>query len=159
MTLIVQNTIDPSLFATLATTQGSQTVANKTLKAVKEPVTIANAAPTSTTNFDVATQSIVVYNQATTNFTLNVRGGENQTFNSMLAAGESITINLFVPNGTTAYYPSTIMIDGNVISPKYQGGIAYTSGNSNSIDLYVLFIIKTSTSPTYQVYMSQTKFA
>jgi len=159
MTLIVQNTIDPNLFATLATTATSQTVSNKTLKAIKEPVTITNSTPASTTNFDVATQSISVYNQATTNFTINVRGSETQQLNAILAVGESVTINLFVPNGSTAYYPNTIKIDGAIVTPRYQGGAAFTSGNANSVDLYVLFIVKVNSDPSYQVYISQTKFA
>lgn len=158
MTLIVQNTLDPQLYNTLATLTGSQTLTNKTLKAAKENVTIANAAPTSTTNFDVATQPIMLYNTATTNFTLNVRGDANTTLNSLLAVGESITVSLFVPNGNTAYYPTGYQIDGTAITPKYQGAAVFNQGNANCTDLYVLFLIKLANN-SWSAYVSQTKFA
>jgi hypothetical protein len=158
MTLIVQNSIDPALFNTLATLTGSQTLTNKTIKSTKETVSLAGVTPTSITNFDVATQPIVVYNTATTNFTINVRGNDSTTLNSILAIGECITVNLFVPNGSTAYYPTAYQIDGVAITPKYQGAAVFNKGNANCTDLYVLFIIKLAAN-SWSVYVSQTKFA
>jgi hypothetical protein len=158
MTLIVQNAIDPQLINSLATLTGSQTLANKTIKTTKEKVTVTGVAPTSTTNFDVVTQAIVVYNTATNNFILNVRGDANTTLSSLLAVGESIGITLLVPNGSTAYYMNGLTIDGVAQTPKYQSGISFTAGNSNSTDMYNIFILRTGVG-TYQVYASQTKFA
>lgn len=158
MTLIVQNAIDPNFVNSLATLGGSQTLTNKTIKAVKEPVTVVGAAPASTTNFDVVTQAISVYNTSTTNFTINVRGDSTTTLNSLLAVGEATTVSLFVPNGISAYYPTAFQIDGVAVTPKYQGSIAFNSGNPNCTDLYVLFIIKLATN-SWSVYVSQTKFA
>lgn len=159
MTLVVQNAIDPTLINSLATLSGSQTLTNKALKIVKEPVTIVAAAPASTTNFDVVTQSIVVYNTATNNFILNIRGDASTTLNSLVAIGESIGISLFVPNSTTAYYPTNITIDGSSSNRtiKYQGA-AFVAGNPNATDLYMLFLIKTA-NDTWNVYISQTKYA
>lgn len=158
MTLIVQNAIDPNFVNSLATVTSSQTLSNKTIKSAKEPVTIVNAAPTSTTNFDVVTQAISVYNTATSNFTINVRGNSTTTLNSLLAIGESTTVSLFVPNGFSAFFPSGYQIDGVAVTPKYQGGVAYTSGNANCTDLYVLFIIKLADN-SWSLYVSQTRFA
>jgi hypothetical protein len=158
MTLIVQNTLDPQLYNTLATLTGSQILANKTIKSAKESVTVVNAAPASTTNFDVVTQSIVVYNTSTNNFTLNVRGDANTALNSLLAVGESVTVSLFVPNGSTAYYPTAYQIDGIAITPKYQGAVVFNQGNANCTDLYVLFLIKLANN-SWSAYVSQTKFA
>lgn len=160
MTLIVQNAVDPSLYNTLATLTGSQTLTNKALKIVKEPVTFANAAPASTANFDVVTQSISVYNTATNNFILNIRGDSGTTLNSLVGIGESIGISLFVPNSATAYYPTSITIDGSSSNRtvKYQGGAQFTNGNANATDLYMLFLIKTA-NDTWNVYVSQTKYA
>lgn len=158
MTLIVQNAIDPQLINSLATLSGSQTLTNKTIKSAKEPVTIGGAAPSSTTNFDVVTQSIVVYNTATNNFTLNVRGDASTTLNSLLTVGESTTISLFVPNGATAYYPTAYQIDGVAVTPKYQGAAVFNQGNPNCTDLYVLFIVKLANN-SWSAYVSQTKFA
>lgn len=158
MTLIVQNAIDPALMNNLATLTGSQTLTNKTIKSTKEPVTIVGAAPSSTTNFDVVTQAISVYNTATNNFTINVRGNASTTLNSLLAVGESTTVSLFVPNGFSAYFASGYQVDGVAVTPKYQGGIPYTSGNANCTDLYVLFIVKLANN-SWSLYVSQTRFA
>lgn len=162
MTLVVQNALDPALLTnTLATLTGSQTITNKSLKIVKEPVTFTNAAPTSTTNFDVVTQSISVYNTATNNFILNVRGDSNTTLNSLVGVGESIGITLFIPNGVTPYYITNITIDGDTSyanrTIKYQGGAAYTSGSASSTDVYMLFLIKMANN-TWSGYLSQTKY-
>jgi hypothetical protein len=59
--------------------------------------------------------------------------------------------------GATPYYNNTIRVDGNTITPKYQGGIAWTGGNASGIDVYVYTIIKTA-SATFTVLASQTKF-
>ena len=160
MTLVVQNTLDPALYNSLATLTGSQVIANKTLKVVKEPVTIETIAPASTTNFDVATQSIVLYNTATNNFILNVRGNATTTLNSLLGVGESVSITVLVPNATTPYFLTSIQIDGTTqgVSTKYQSGVNFTLGNANSTDIYMLFIVK-NTGGTWNVYASQTKYA
>jgi hypothetical protein len=158
MTLIVQNALDPTLYNTLATLSGSQTLTNKTIKSTKETVSLVGIPPSSTTNFDVATQPIVVYNTASTNFTINVRGDASTTLNSFLAINEAVTVNLFVPNGSTAYYPTAYQIDGVAVTPKYQGGTVFNRGNANCTDLYVLFIIKLGAN-SWSVYVSQTKFA
>ena len=128
--------------------------------AIPETVTITASAPSSTTNFDTVTQSIQYYtSNATTNFTLNIRGNSTTTFNSVSSVSGSYTIVLMVTNGATAYYPSTIQIDGSSITPKWISGVAPTWGNSSSIDVYTFTIIKTATSPTYLVLAAQTKYA
>jgi len=162
-TLVTQATIEPSLYNNLTTLTGSQILANKTIKTTKESVNIVNAAPQSTTNFDVATQAISVYNTATNNFNLNIRTNSTTPLSSVLAIGESIGISLIVPNGSTAYYLTGITIDGTARSVKYQGGIAFAAGNINSTDMYNIFIMRTGTLSigvgSYLVYASQTKFA
>jgi len=95
---------------------------------------------------------------ASANHTLNFRGNGSNTLNSILTTGDSITLVWLNTNGTTAYYPNTIQIDGSNVTPKWQGGTAPTAGNASSIDAYVFNIIKTATS-TYTVLASQTKFA
>ena len=160
MTLVVQNTLDPTLYNSLATLTGSQVIANKTLKVVKEPVTIAGVAPTSTTNFDVVTQSIVVYNTATNNFILNVRGDSSTALNSLLNVGEAVGITIFVPNGLVAYYLSNVTVDGGVGTRtiQYQNATPIAAGNSGCTDVYIVFLIKAAAN-TWSVYISQTKYA
>jgi hypothetical protein len=75
-----------------------------------------------------------------------------------MATGESITVTFLVTQGSTAYYNSAVQIDGSSVTPKYQGGTAWTAGNASSIDAYVYTIVKTG-SATFTVFASQTKFA
>ena len=163
-TLVTKDTLQPTLFNSLSTLTGSQTLANKTIKTTKESVNIVNDAPTSTTNFDVVTQAISVYNSTTTtNFSLNVRADSTTPMSSVLAVGESIGIGLIVNNGSTAYYLTSIIIDGIARPILYQSGIAITAGNINSRDMYNIFIVRTGIQSagvgTYLVFASLTKFA
>jgi hypothetical protein len=160
-TLITSASIVPSLYNSLTTLTGTQTLSNKTIKTVKENVGVIATAPPTIVNFDVATQPIVWYNVNTTgNFTINMRGEGTTptTLNSLLAVGDSITANLFVKNGTTPYYATAFQIDGVAITPQYQGGSPFTYGSQFATDLYVMFAIKTGTN-AWSLFVSQTKFA
>jgi hypothetical protein len=61
-------------------------------------------------------------------------------------------------NGSTAYYPNVVQIDGTTVTPKWSGGNAPSSGNASSIDVYAFNIIKTA-SATFVVLGSQSRFA
>lgn len=125
-----------------------------------EVATVTAAAPTSTTNYDVLTQSVQLYTSNTsTNWTLNIRGNSTNTLNSLMATGQSITIAMIVTNSTTAYYNTTVNIDGTAtgVTTRWQGS-APTSGNASSSDIYTYTIVKTA-SATYTVFASQTKFS
>jgi hypothetical protein len=76
-----------------------------------------------------------------------------------LAVGDAITVTHLVTNGATPYYNNVLQIDGSTVTPKFQGGTAYTAGNASSIDAYVYTVVKTAATPTYTVFASQTKFA
>jgi len=142
----------PSITTPTITTYGN-------IKALFETATVTGAAPSSTTNFDVVTQAVQYYTtNASTNFTLNIRGDGTTSLNSILSTGQSVTIALMVTNGTTAYYPTAYQIDGNSVTPKWQTGFAPTAGNASSIDVYTLAIVKTA-SNTYTVLAAQTKYA
>jgi len=128
-------------------------------KAILETATITAAAPAATTHFDMLTQAVQYYTSNTANnFTVNIRGNSGTTLNSQMAIGQSMTIALLVTNSTTAYYANAFTIDGTSVTPKWQGGTAPTSGNTSSIDVYSMTLIKTA-SATYTVLASQTKFA
>jgi len=131
------------------------------IKSLVETATITGSAPASTTQFDWATQAVQYYtSNATTNFTLNIRGNGSTALNTIMQTGQSASIALLVTNGATPYYPSAINIDGTAsgVTVKYINGTSITSGNANSIDIYSITVIKTG-SATYTVLVSQTKFA
>ncbi len=95
---------------------------------------------------------------ASANWTVNFRASSGTSLNTAMATGETITVAFLVTQGTTAYYNNAVQIDGNSITPKYQGGTAPTSGNASSIDIYQYTIVKTG-SATFTVFASQTKYA
>jgi hypothetical protein len=131
-----------------------------TMKSPTETANIVASAATGTINFNIETSSVWYYtSNASANFTLNFRYNSSTSLSSKLSVGESITVVFMNTNGTTAYYPNTIQVDGSTVTPKIQGGTAITSGNASSIDAYSFTIMKTASTPTYLVLESQTKFA
>lgn len=139
--------------------EGIGDMSNGTLTSPKETVEIVPAGSTGPINIDTLTASVEFYNvNATGAFTLNVRGNVSTTLNSTMAVGEQISIVYLNKNGATAYYPTSFSIDGSVQTPLWLGGTAPSSGNINSVDVYVYTIIKTAAS-TYTVLASQNKFA
>jgi len=133
------------------------TISNSVIKTLEEDVNVVASAATGTINFDVETASVWYYtSNATANHTLNIRYSSTVSLNTALAVGDAITVVWLNTNGTTAYYPNVIQIDGSTVTPKVPAAI--TGGNASSIDAYSFTIIKTA-SATFTVLETQTKFA
>ena len=123
-----------------------------------EFTTISATAATGTINYDVTTQSVLYYtSNASANWTVNVRGNATTSLNTLMTTGDSLTVVFLVTQGATAYYNNALTIDGNSVTPKYQGGTAPTSGNASSIDAYSYTIVKTG-SAAFTVLAAQTQF-
>jgi hypothetical protein len=129
---------------------------------ILETTTLSTSAVTATQNYDVITNGAVTYVTAsnTSNYTLNVRGDGSTTLNSIMSTGQALTIAHLVTNGGTAYYLTQLQIDGTTsgVTTEWQGGTAPSSGNTNSVDIYSITIIKTG-SATFTAFAAQTKFA
>ena len=154
-------TVSPAIQGIQGVQGISNTIANvnTVFTAPLEKITISAAAATGTISFDVITQSVLYYTvNSTANFTLNFRGNSSTSLDSLMSTGQAVTCVFLNTNGSAAYYPSVINIDGTSITPEWQGGIAVTNGNINSIDAYTYTIIKTDIS-TYVVLAMQAKFA
>lgn len=137
---------------------GTTTSLGAVFSDIAEITTVSATAATGTINYDVTTQSVLFYTTAATaNWTLNIRGNSTTTLNSLLATNQTLTIAFLVTTGATAYYSNALTIDGVSVTPKYQGGTAWSSGNASSIDVYTYTIVKTA-SATYTVLASQTQF-
>ena len=146
-------------FTATQTFNGSSSVLASVLANAGETATVSATAATGTINYDVTTQSVVYYtSNASANWTVNFRGSSGTSLNTLMSTGQSVTVAFLVTQGATAYYNSAVQVDGSSVTPKYQGGTAYTSGNASSIDAYVYTIIKTG-SATFTVLASQTRFA
>jgi hypothetical protein len=137
---------------------GSSTAIDVSLSNIAETITVSGSASSGTINFDVTTQSVLYYTgNSTANFTLNVRGNGSTTFNSLLTNGQAVTVVFLNTNGSTGYYNNVLTIDGTTVTPKWQGGVTPSSGNTNAVDAYTYTIIKTATS-TYTVLGSLVKY-
>jgi hypothetical protein len=146
-------------FTGLQTFAGTSSNADLKTSNILEVATVSATAATGTINFDNTTQSVLYYTtNASGNFTLNFRGSSGTSLNTVMSTGESLSATFLVTNGATAYYNSAVTIDGNSVTPKWQGGSAPTSGNASSVDSYTYVIIKTG-SAAFTVLASQTKFA
>ena len=124
-----------------------------------ESSTISATAATGTINYDVTTQSVLYYTtSASANWTVNIRGNGTTSLNTLMSTNDSLTVVFLVTQGATAYYNSALQIDGNSVTPKYQGGTAPTSGNASGVDAYSYTIVKTG-SAAFTVFAAQTRFA
>lgn len=146
-------------FTAKQTFTGSSSVAGAKIFDVLEGATVSATAATGTINYDVTTQAVLYYtSNASANWTVNFRGSSGTTLDTLMATGESLTVAFLVTQGSTAYYNSTVQIDGTTsgVTMRWLGG-APTAGNASGIDSYRYLIIKTA-SATYTVLASVTQF-
>jgi len=112
-----------------------------------------------TVNLWLANSAIFYFSSAaTSNYTFNFTYDQFTLLNNFLQTGQTLTTAIMVTQSGTAYYPTTIQIDGTTVTPKWQGGTAPSSGDANSIDIYTFTILKTAPL-TYLVLGSATKYA
>lgn len=149
----------PNTFTALQTFSGNATAASLKTSNIKEVVTVSATAATGTVNFDILTQSVLYYTTAASgNWTINFRGSSTATLDSIMSVGESISATSLITQGATAYYNSSVQVDGTTsgVTTVWQGS-APTAGDVNALDSYTYVIIKTA-SATFTVLATQTKF-
>ena len=124
-----------------------------------EKATINTTPLTGTVNIDLLDNNVFYFtSNATGNWNINFRGNISTTLNDFLKDGESVTVAIITTQGSTPYYNNNVLIESNLISAKYYGGVKFNSGNTNSIDVYTYVIIKIS-SGNYTVLCSQSQYA
>jgi hypothetical protein len=140
------------------TFSGTSSVISSEFVNAIETATVSATAAASTINYDVTTQSVLYYTtDATGNWTMNFRASSGTSLNTVMNTGEAITVVFLATQGATAYYNNAVQVDGSSVTPKYQGGTAWSSGNTSGVDAYSYTIIKTG-SATFSVFASQTQF-
>jgi hypothetical protein len=145
-------------FTATQTFTGSTTAIGAVFQDAAEVSTVSATAATGTINYDVTTQSVLYYTtNASANWTLNIRGNGTTSLNTLMSTGQALTVVFLVSQGATAYYNNALQIDGSSVTPKYQGGTAWTSGNASGIDAYSYTIVKTG-SAAFTVFAAQTQF-
>jgi hypothetical protein len=155
----IPSTSSANTFTATQTFQGSSSVLGAILTDTAEVATVSATAATGTINYDVTTQSVVYYtSNASANWTVNFRGSSGTSLNTLMSTGQSLTVAFLVTQGSTAYYNSSVQIDGTTsgVTMRWLGG-APTAGNASGIDSYRYLIIKTG-SATYTVLASVTQF-
>jgi len=145
-------------FTATQTFSGSSSVLGAIFNDAAEVATVSATAATGTINYDVTTQSVIYYTtNASANWTVNFRGSSGTSLDTLMSTGQSLTVAFLVTQGATAYYNSAVQVDGASVTPKYQGGTAWSAGNASGVDAYVYTIVKTG-SATFTVFASQTQF-
>ena len=140
---------------------GSSSVLATVIQDAAETVNISATVVNAFIVVDVTTAAVWYYTpNATANWAINLRGSSGTSLDAMMATGQSVTLAALCTQGGTAYYNTSVQVDGTTsgVTTKWQGGTAPTSGNASSIDVYTYTIIKTA-SATFTVLASQTKFA
>lgn len=130
------------------------------IRTMFEDATLSATALTGTVHVDAKTQAVVVYSaDAVANWSFNIRGDGVTTLDSIMAVGQAATFGIEVPQGVTAYYCTTITVDGAAVSQlKWFGGTAPAAGNPSGIDVYSITVIKTGAG-TFKVRASQIQVA
>ena len=149
-----------STFTATQTFNGTTATAAAKFTNITELANIVAGAPAATQTFYINSGAVQYYtSNAANNWAINVAFSSGTTMNSAMAVGDSISLTMMTTQGATAYYNSSVQIDGTTsgVTTKWQGS-APTSGNASAIDVYTYVVIKTA-SATYTVLASQTKFA
>ena len=153
---------DPAISYTFTGTEtfnGTTSSLAAVLANAAETTTVSATAATGTINYDTTTQSVLYYtSNASANWTVNFRASSGTTLNTIMSTGQSMTVAFLVQCGATAYYNSAVTIDGNSVTPVWQGGSAPGAGFASSLNAYTYTIIKTG-SATFKVLASLTQFA
>jgi len=131
---------------------------NGKIQGLAEKVEV-NGTFTSNINIDTNTQAVRLDTaDADANFTVNLRGDGSNSLDASMDTGESITVAYISKQGGTAYYNTTVQVDGTTVTPVWQGGSAPSGGNTNSKDVYTFTAIKTGGS-VFTVLAAQSQFA
>lgn len=146
-------------FTALQTFSGSTASLAAKLVNAKETETISATAATGTINYDITTQSILYYTtNAAANWTVNLRANGSNSLDSLMSTGETVTVVFKVTQGGTAYYNTTVQVDGTTsgVTTRWLGG-APSFGLINGIDVYTYAITKTG-SATFSILASRGSF-
>ena len=92
-------------------------------------------------------------------FTANSSANSTVNFSGLagVPVGNTASFVVIVPNSTSPKYISAYQVDGNSVTPKWQGG-APIGGTSANTDIYSFTVIKTAATPTYNVFASVASF-
>ena len=141
------------------TFSGSTSVFGAVTANIAETTNVISAAPSSTQAVYTNNGAVQYFtSNAANNWTINLAFSSGTSMNTALATNQSVTVAVLATQGGTAYYNTTVQVDGTTsgVTTVWQGG-APTKGNASGIDVYTYTVIKTG-SATYTVLASPTQF-
>ena len=138
------------LAVTLTTSNVNLSGATSFLSTVFETANVTTLMGASTT-VNVAQPLVVFTANSSANSTVNFTGLAG------MPVGNTASFTIINPNSSTAYYINTYQVDGSGTTVKWAGG-APIGGASANTDIYSFTIIKTSATPTYNVFASVQSF-
>ena len=141
---------------------------------IVDSITVANTTTSNIANFlgpIFEKANVVTTGGLTANVTISTTGpgilvytansAANATINftglSSMTVGNVASYVFMVTNNTAPKYVSNVQIDGTEIIPRWSGG-APTTGASANTDIYSFNIVKTSATPTYNVFAQVSSF-
>ncbi len=111
-----------------------------------EDTVISATALTGTMNIDLKTASVYMFTpNAVADFAFNLRGDASNTLDSLMAIGQTVSVAIEAPQGTTAYKWTALTVDGGApASLKWGGNGAPLVGVVSSINVYLIRLTKTA---------------
>ena len=146
LTAITGNLIASTITLSNVSTGG----ATSFLSTVLESANVTTLMGANTT-INISAQLVVFTANSSANSTVNFTGLAG------MSVGNTASFVIINPNGSTAKYINVYQVDGNATTVKWAGG-APIGGTSANTDIYSFSIIKTSATPTYNVFASVQSF-
>ena len=113
-----------------------------------ERVKITAGKLSDNTNIDLENGMVHYFTtQETTTSTPNIRVNSSTTLNSVMDAGDVITVTL-ITTAAAGGYSANLTIDGSAVTEEWVGGSAPSAGGSDGLDIYAYTIICTHATNT-----------
>lgn len=138
------------LAATTTTGNVNLSGATSFLSTVFETANVSTLMGANTT-INIAQPLLVFTSNSSANSTVNFTGLAG------MPVGNTASFTIINPNGSSAYYINTYQVDGSATTVKWAGG-APLGGTAANTDIYSFSVIKTSATPTYNVFASVQSF-
>lgn len=138
------------LAATTTTGNINLSGATSFLSTVFETANVSTLMGANTT-INIAQPLLVFTSNSSANSTVNFTGLAG------MPVGNTASFTIINPNGSSARYISAYQVDGSATTVKWAGG-APLGGTAANTDIYSFSVIKTSATPTYNVFASVQSF-
>ena len=129
------------------------------LTQVFETANIYTTAVGGNVNIDLQNNTVYFFSSNTTaNVTFNLRANTQNTLDSQLSIGQSVTTAILLKQGATKYR-ANVYIDGTLQAPFWLGNSApsYATTQQESVDIYSFNVVKTAAN-TYTVLAANSNF-